>query len=154
VVEYRLRMWAGPEAPHGVFLHGAGGYRHDGGEIAMPHVNEATYAILAGGIPAVPAGAGTGPHSAGPAAAPSGADPAALAVPRRLAWQVMGARGPGRWTRDHLTFDGQAMLCGKRKPSTGEIFRDDVITGEDCPKCRTALAKLRAGATGRAVRRG
>jgi hypothetical protein len=41
-----------------------------------------------------------------------------------------------------LTLDGTMMLCGTIKPA--QVFRDDGLGQNTCPKCARVLAKLRA----------
>jgi hypothetical protein len=51
-VDYRLRMWAGPGVPHGVF-HPPGEVTYIGKEAVLP-CTPALYYALAGAVPAVP----------------------------------------------------------------------------------------------------
>lgn len=54
---------------------------------------------------------------------------------RRIAWQAITTRGPGRWSNNHYTDDGKTMLCGKKMPE--QIFRNDAFSERDCQKCHT-----------------
>jgi hypothetical protein len=62
--------------------------------------------------------------------------------PQWISWQSLRSNGPGRWSSNHLTLDGTMMLCGTIKPA--QVFRDDGLGQNTCPKCARVLAKLRA----------
>lgn len=53
----------------------------------------------------------------------------------RIGWQSMTARGPGRWSHNHYTEDGNLTLCGKKIPGTNEAFRLEANGSNDCAKC-------------------
>lgn len=52
---------------------------------------------------------------------------------RRIAWQAITKRGPGRWSSNHHTADDKTTLCGKIIPE--QIFRNDAFSEKDCVKC-------------------
>ncbi|TMJ00954.1 MAG: hypothetical protein E6G97_18650 [Alphaproteobacteria bacterium] len=65
-----------------------------------------------------------------------------------VAWQSMGHKGPGRWSRRHFTRDGKHAVCGRPIPEKSQVFRFNTGVGEGiCPRCeRTATqAEKKAG---------
>jgi hypothetical protein len=57
-----------------------------------------------------------------------------------IAWQIMGKRGPGRWSSRHYTRDGRRALCGKKIPHRLQMFRCDAAVAQDiCPGCQRRL---------------
>lgn len=54
---------------------------------------------------------------------------------RRIAWQAITKRGPGRWSSNHHTIDDKTTLCGKPIPKSHEVFRNDAFGEKDCQKC-------------------
>ena len=54
---------------------------------------------------------------------------------RRIAWQSLTSRGPGRWSSNHHTTDDKKTLCGKKIPQSHEVFRNDAFSERDCQKC-------------------
>jgi hypothetical protein len=64
--------------------------------------------------------------------------------PTWMSWQLMTHRGPGRWTKNHLTTDGRTMLCGCRKPDRN-VFCEDGLGGDNCLTCELVMARIKAG---------
>lgn len=57
-----------------------------------------------------------------------------------IAWQIMGSRGPGRWSSRHYTTNGLRALCGKKIPHRYQMFRCDPDVVQDiCPGCLREL---------------
>ncbi len=58
-----------------------------------------------------------------------------------IAWQIVGKRGPGRWSSRHYTYGGLYALCGKKIPHRYQMFRCDAAVVQDrpCPGCRRRL---------------
>lgn len=56
---------------------------------------------------------------------------------RRIAWQSLTTRGPGKWSNNHHTIDGKKTLCGRKIPQSHEVFRNDAFSETDCKKCIT-----------------
>jgi len=54
---------------------------------------------------------------------------------RRIAWQSLTTRGPGKWSNNHHTIDGKKTLCGRKIPQ--QVFRNDAFSEKDCAKCIT-----------------
>lgn len=54
---------------------------------------------------------------------------------RRIAWQSLTTRGPGKWSNNHHTIDGKKTLCGRKIPQSHEVFRNDAFSETDCQKC-------------------
>lgn len=64
---------------------------------------------------------------------------------RRIAWQSLTSRGPGRWSSNHHTLDNKTTLCGKKIPE--QIFRNDAFSEKDCAKCIQRRDELAVNAT-------
>jgi hypothetical protein len=52
---------------------------------------------------------------------------------RRIAWQSLTTRGPGKWSNNHHTIDNKKTLCGRKIPQ--QVFRNDAFSEKDCQKC-------------------
>jgi hypothetical protein len=59
-----------------------------------------------------------------------------LSIGEWMQWQIMGRRGPGRWSSRHFTLDGLRTLCGKKIPHRYEMFRTDAIVDRCLGCCR------------------
>jgi CDGSH-type Zn-finger protein len=64
--------------------------------------------------------------------------------PTWMSWQLMTHRGPGRWTKNHLTTDGRTMLCGCRKPDRN-VFCEDGNGETAVEAALAAIGKAKQG---------